>query len=280
MPFTHQISNLNNLTNGDLNPAIGFFGFGAGLPNTGSDSDGVGHLGNTNGSVAFGFADDGWIPHNSTVSSVQTSLRGLYAFSVSNAQAYIRYNGGAGPVYGAAFTLSAGYANFATSFTTDPAASPWTVANIFTGTMRWGILAASGTPDPSSDQYFTQYILTIAFTLPAPSSVTTSAASGILGNTATLNGSFNPNSATFAYPCSYYFEWGLTTAYGNVTATVTDQLGSASVAASSGLTGLSISTTYHYRLVALNGDNTVQGGDQSFTTTTVIAGYFDEGEEG
>lgn len=280
MAQTHQISNLNAITNADLNPSFGFFGFGVGLPNQGSDASGVGHIGNTNASVAFGFADDGWVPQNSTVASVQTTIRGKYDFAVSNAQAYIRYNGGAGPVYGAAFTLGSSYANYTTTFTTDPASAAWTVANIFTASLRWGILSASGTPDPTSDQYFTQYLLLISFTLPPPTSVTTSAASGILGNIATLNGSFNPNTATFAFPCSYYFEWGLTTSYGNTTATVANQYGGTSIAASTGLTGLTILTTYHYRLVVVNGDNTVQGADQQFTTTSVIVDYFDEGEEG
>lgn len=109
-------------------------------------------------------------------------------------------------------------------------------------------------------------VFTVTFTLAAPTSVTTTAASSITGSQATLNGTFNPNGANANWPCYYYFEWGLTTAYGNTTGIVGGNTGSSPVAAAALITGLNSNTVYHYRLVAYNNDNIVFGSDLTFTS--------------
>lgn len=100
------------------------------------------------------------------------------------------------------------------------------------------------------------------FTVAQPPSATTNAATSVAATSATLNGAVNPN----GYGTSYYFQWGTTTAYGNATNGTPVGAGTANVAASANLTGLTANTTYHYRVVAQNTNGTTRGADQSFTT--------------
>lgn len=106
----------------------------------------------------------------------------------------------------------------------------------------------------------------VTFTLAAPVAVT-NAATSTTTSSVTLNGTLNPSGANAYYPVSCYFEYGPTTAYGNVTPTFINQTGSSTYAVFANLTGLTANTTYHYRIVAANADNAVQGVDQSFVTT-------------
>src|SRR5215207_5010972 len=77
--------------------------------------------------------------------------------------------------------------------------------------------------------------------------------------TATLNGTVDPNlTAT-----SYHFEYGTTAAYGLVTPTQSAGSGDAPVPVQATVSGLTPSTTYHYRLVA----DGVAGADATFQTT-------------
>jgi DNA-binding beta-propeller fold protein YncE len=103
----------------------------------------------------------------------------------------------------------------------------------------------------------------------AVAGLTTDAASSVDRNSATLNASFNGNGED----THYYFEWGTDSSYGNTTAAPpgTDA-GSPSGphGLSSGLTGLTVETTYHYRIVASNAVGTSYGGDQSFTTLAAV----------
>ncbi len=80
--------------------------------------------------------------------------------------------------------------------------------------------------------------------------------------TATLNGFVQPAGKE----TSYYFEYGPTNAYGQVTSALS--AGSASVwkAESQSLKGLEKDQTYHYRLVASSSGKTVQGQDHTFQT--------------
>jgi hypothetical protein len=95
-----------------------------------------------------------------------------------------------------------------------------------------------------------------------PSTVTTGAASGITPTAATLNGTVNPNgSATSAY-----FEWGLTTSYGNTTSPQGMGSGTSPVAATAAIGPLAPNTTYHFRLVG-TGVSTVYGSDVPLTTS-------------
>jgi hypothetical protein len=87
------------------------------------------------------------------------------------------------------------------------------------------------------------------------------AVSAITLHTATLNGEVNPEGDAF----SCRFEYGATIAYG---AEVPCSAQPGSSAASAELWDLAASTTYHYRLVAVNSGGATYGPDQTFTTAS------------
>ncbi|HZV74438.1 MAG TPA: fibronectin type III domain-containing protein [Conexibacter sp.] len=95
----------------------------------------------------------------------------------------------------------------------------------------------------------------------APSATTGSATAG--DGTASLNGSVNPNGVS----TSYYFEFGTTANYGQQTPPQGAGSGASAVSVSASLSGLTTSTTYHYRLVAVgpNGAFAI-GADRTFAT--------------
>ncbi len=102
---------------------------------------------------------------------------------------------------------------------------------------------------------------------PLPSSkpiVTTGSATSISSNSATLNGTVNPNDKS----TTYYFQYGTTASYGSSTSTENAGAGSADVSVRASITGLNPDTTYHYRLVATNSEGTSYGEDMTFTTTS------------
>jgi hypothetical protein len=93
-----------------------------------------------------------------------------------------------------------------------------------------------------------------------PPTVTTLAASSVTATSAQLNGTVNPNGAS----STVYFEYGTNTTYGNITT----QTGVNSAESFNAvLSGLSPSTTYHYRLDAHNTFGMSYGADATFTTT-------------
>jgi hypothetical protein len=111
-------------------------------------------------------------------------------------------------------------------------------------------------------------LLTLALAVPAvaiaagPPRVTTDAATALSSTGATLNGTVNPNgNAT-----TYYFEYGPTKTYGTKTAVVNTGSGNAKSPVSAPVSGLTASTTYHFRLVATNPAGTTTGRDKAFTT--------------
>jgi hypothetical protein len=84
---------------------------------------------------------------------------------------------------------------------------------------------------------------------------------------ATLHGSVNPNDKSG----TYHFEYGTSTAYGASTADVSLPKSKTWQTVSAAVTDLSPGTTYHYRLVALNGggaSDKTYGGDHTFTTVS------------
>jgi hypothetical protein len=96
-----------------------------------------------------------------------------------------------------------------------------------------------------------------------PPTVTTLAASSVTSTSAQLNGAVNPNGAS----STVYFEYGTDTTYGNITT----QTGVNSAENfSSVLSGLAPSTTYHYRIDALNSFGTSHGADATFTTAAWV----------
>src|SRR3954468_590100 len=97
----------------------------------------------------------------------------------------------------------------------------------------------------------------------APTAITGSV-SAVAGTSATVNGTVNPGSVA----TDWWFEYGTSTSYGPKTATTAAGSGSANIAVSKGLTGLTPATTSHYRLVTRNTTATVNGGDGIFTTAS------------
>jgi hypothetical protein len=97
-------------------------------------------------------------------------------------------------------------------------------------------------------------------TLTAPPSVTTSSATEVHSTSAMLNGIFD--SLGTAVTVDVSFEWGLTTAYGNETASLAK---TATGSFDARLTGLSPNITFHFRAKAI-GDGVAYGADMTFTT--------------
>ena len=92
--------------------------------------------------------------------------------------------------------------------------------------------------------------------------VSTGAAINITHNSATLNGTVNPNgSATTAE-----FQYGATTSYGSNTGNQSLGSGTSVVPVTAGLTSLTPFTTYHYRISATNSADTSNGADRTFNT--------------
>jgi hypothetical protein len=95
-----------------------------------------------------------------------------------------------------------------------------------------------------------------------PPTAHTGEASSITERSATLKGTLNPN----GFDTRYHFEFGTTTAYGQVSPTINAGSGSASLSPANIRVRLWPNTTYHYRLSATNGCQTVYGVDRTFTT--------------
>jgi hypothetical protein len=82
--------------------------------------------------------------------------------------------------------------------------------------------------------------------------------------TATLAGGVYPNSLD----TSYHWEYGATTSYGQQTTAADVGAGQAAVPVTDTITGLTPSTTYDSRLVAVNADGTTYGYNTTFTTAS------------
>lgn len=92
-------------------------------------------------------------------------------------------------------------------------------------------------------------------------SVTTGPASNLTSNSVVLSGGIT--SLGDLKSVQVYFEWGISTAYGNAT---TPQTLTRADAFTATLTGLNPGTTYHYRAVAISPTGPVQGSDVTFST--------------
>jgi hypothetical protein len=93
-------------------------------------------------------------------------------------------------------------------------------------------------------------------------SVLTGSTSAVHSTSVVLHGTVNPNGRS----TTYYFQWGLTTAYGAVTTVRSAGDGTKNVAVHRTATGLIPGTLYHYRLVANNGSGQSVGTDHTFKT--------------
>lgn len=93
---------------------------------------------------------------------------------------------------------------------------------------------------------------------------TTGTADGVTATTATLNGTLDSLGGEASV--DVYFEWGLTTGYGNTTAL---QALSAPGAFSENISGLAEVQTYYFRAVVTDGVDVWYGADASFTTPLI-----------
>jgi hypothetical protein len=98
--------------------------------------------------------------------------------------------------------------------------------------------------------------------------VTTSAATAITVQTATLHGTVNPRSLA----TTYVFQYGPTTAYGAQTAPASLAAGAAGVRVTGAAASLVPATTYHFRLVATNASGTSASADRTFRTPAQALG--------
>ncbi|MBS0659772.1 MAG: hypothetical protein JSR82_16145 [Verrucomicrobia bacterium] len=98
---------------------------------------------------------------------------------------------------------------------------------------------------------------------PPPPILTLSPATGLTSTGVTLNGTTNPS----GLDATVSFEYGLTASYGStVAATPSSVSGTAPVAVSATLSGLTPATTYYYRLIVVTSYGTFTSAGQTFAT--------------
>jgi hypothetical protein len=104
----------------------------------------------------------------------------------------------------------------------------------------------------------------IAATTPPPTA-TTGPVTAVLPTSATVAGDVNPNGAS----TKWYFQFGPSTdaSFGSITSVGDAGAGTKSIDVTASTTGLSPSTSYHYRIVAINASGTSYGGSGVFNTT-------------
>jgi hypothetical protein len=117
----------------------------------------------------------------------------------------------------------------------------------------------------------TVYGTATSFTTLTPTylTATTNDATSVTINGATLNGAVNANGNT----TNCYFEYGTTISYGTqVAASPTTATGSSATTETLSISGLSSSTTYHFRMAAYNAtEGWKYGADKTFTTATPVS---------
>src|SRR4051812_46106459 len=99
-------------------------------------------------------------------------------------------------------------------------------------------------------------------TLPALPMVAIQPASSVTSKAATLNGTVNPNGAA----TTAWFEYGMTSSYGAVTARKSLAGRTSSSPLSTSISGLAAGMLYHYRLIASNAVGRVTSADATFVT--------------
>ncbi|MEI6061300.1 MAG: GEVED domain-containing protein, partial [Bacteroidota bacterium] len=209
--------------------------------------------------------------HDFTSSSTNLGLNGTYSIAVQSTGSYssyirvwIDYNHN-NVFDGDAEVAGQGYFGSGTSFT-----FPITVsASALTGSARLRIMTRSynsGYPtDPcsTSEYYGNCNDFTVNIVPQGAPLVSTMPATSISGVGATLNGFVNPN----GFSSSVSFEYGLDASYGTTVAAIPSSLtGSTNAAVKATLLGLSMNTTYHYRVISTSSEGTTLGNDMIFTT--------------
>ena len=123
-------------------------------------------------------------------------------------------------------------------------------------TYHFRVVATTSTATTyGSDKTFTTLSAT------GPPVVTTNPVTYIASFSATLNGTVDPHGLS----TTVYFQYGTTTSYGHTTATQTTT-GNTYQNVAANISGLTQTTTYHFRMVAINSAGTVYGADRTFTT--------------
>ena len=151
----------------------------------------------------------------------------------------------------------------------------WTMGTTGAGVLGWQycgwniddveIWAVTSAPTTTTTTTTTSTTTTTTTTLPTTPTVTTGSATAATSNSATLNGTVNPNGAS----TSVVFNYGRTTGYGSTaTAPQSPLSGTSARAVSAGISGLGQGLTYHYRVRATNSAGTTYGGDRTFTLTS------------
>ena len=95
--------------------------------------------------------------------------------------------------------------------------------------------------------------------------VSTGGTQSVSYGSAILTGKLNPNGAD----TSFYFQYGLTRAYGGQSAIADAGAGTRALGVGLPISGLQPITVYHYRLVAVNAAGASIGGDHTLLTTKV-----------
>jgi YVTN family beta-propeller protein len=114
----------------------------------------------------------------------------------------------------------------------------------------------------------TTYGNNLTFTTLVTPTCTTNAATNVTCNSATLNGTVNPNGLNVI---SCYFDYGTSTSYG-ISATVISLPGSGTspISVTANVFSLSPITHYNFRVVATNAGGTNNGLNQTFNTTALL----------
>ncbi len=101
----------------------------------------------------------------------------------------------------------------------------------------------------------------------APASISGISGTADSAGSATVAASVNPN----LRDTTVVVDYGKTTAYGSSTASQDIGAGTIPASFSAELTGLAANTTYHFELVAINGDGTTASSDGRFTTPRALS---------
>jgi hypothetical protein len=131
------------------------------------------------------------------------------------------------------------------------------------GTYYWQASYSGDASNEGSKSACGSEVETVEAALSTPT-VKTEPASSVAQTSATLNGLVNPNGNEVTR-CE--FEYGTTESYGGKAAcTPAPGSGSSNVAVAAAIGGLSENTTYHFRVIAVNGGGESKGADEQFTT--------------
>jgi hypothetical protein len=139
---------------------------------------------------------------------------------------------------------------------TDRSPTGWATTGMYFGTEPNNFAASNSV---AADLYFTNFRVTAAPT--GPPVIIPRPATYIASFSGTLNGTVDTHGLT----TTVYFQYGTTTSYGHTTA-AQSKTGNTNQNVAANISGLSASTTYHFRMVTTNSAGTVYGYDRTFTT--------------